>query len=451
MQLSNLKMQPTAGFEESKVKKAANQHVLIDKSSNIEVSGCYFHESFDYDSPSGYGVVMYNGTGECLIENNIFKTLRHSIMLQYAANGNVVSHNYLTDSRDDDGAGNSDLVFHGNYPFRNLIEGNSCEHLHFDTKGCDNGPKNVVFRNNARTQNISAGWWPFGITATEIACVANESNQCINLIGNSHDSWDNDEGGPWSFCLGGHGPNGDNTANGNSILYAVLPPFMTGITTMPVFGPGSLNAAILPAEQRFNSGQIRTVGDNCEECGEIPPPPLVVTATVWPCATDGIGHQFPGSIMLSITGGTPPYSTAWGPGVINTTTTDADFLNPVFWTATVTDANGVMFMISGFTGPCDEMFKQEAASAETEEKTFEISVYPNPSNGNASLKMELPKEELMKIEIYAIDGRKIRDYSPSAKLTSGIHELAIEGIPQGIYILRVIHGTEIRSLRLISQ
>ena len=71
-------------------------HVSINTSLNILVDGCYFHDAFTYDGVGmrGYGVALSHHTSECLITNNIFKHLRHAMMIKTGSNGNVFSYNY---------------------------------------------------------------------------------------------------------------------------------------------------------------------------------------------------------------------------------------------------------------------------------------------------------------------------------------------------------------------
>ena len=127
-------------------------HISILNSSNIEVSGSYFHGAFSYGGGGeGYGVVCHLSTGDCLIENNIFKHLRHAMLLQAGANGNIYAYNYsLQQQRTElpsDAA--ADIVLHGNYPYANLLEGNIAQNIGGDASHGKNGPANVFFRNRA--------------------------------------------------------------------------------------------------------------------------------------------------------------------------------------------------------------------------------------------------------------------------------------------------------------
>lgn len=133
-------------------------HISIMNSSNIEVTGSYFHGAFSYGGGGeGYGVVCHLSTGDCLVENNIFKHLRHAMLLQAGTNGNIYSYNYsLEQTRTElpsDAAG--DIVLHGNYPYANLFEGNIAQNVGGDASHGINGPANVFFRNRAQHYGIA--------------------------------------------------------------------------------------------------------------------------------------------------------------------------------------------------------------------------------------------------------------------------------------------------------
>jgi Pectate lyase superfamily protein/Secretion system C-terminal sorting domain len=133
-------------------------HISIMNSSNIEVTGSYFHGAFSYGGGgSAYGVVCHLSTGDCLIENNIFRNLRHAMLLQAGTNGNIYSYNYsLQQKRTEfpsDAAG--DIVLHGNYAYANLFEGNIAQNIGGDASHGKNGPANVFFRNRALHYGIA--------------------------------------------------------------------------------------------------------------------------------------------------------------------------------------------------------------------------------------------------------------------------------------------------------
>ena len=70
-------------------------HIDIGTSTNIVVTGSYFQDAYSYgDGGKGYGIMINSTSGECLVMDNIFKHLRHSMIFQSGANGNVFAYNY---------------------------------------------------------------------------------------------------------------------------------------------------------------------------------------------------------------------------------------------------------------------------------------------------------------------------------------------------------------------
>ena len=134
--------------------KTNYSHIELAKSADIEISNNYFHESLSHgDGGRGYGIALQYSTSECLIENNIFRRLRHSMLVQAGANGNVFGYNYSlipywTDvALPSNSAG--EIVCHGNYPFSNLWEGNIVDNIIVDDAHGINGPYNAFLRNRA--------------------------------------------------------------------------------------------------------------------------------------------------------------------------------------------------------------------------------------------------------------------------------------------------------------
>lgn len=151
--------------------KTCRHHVEIYKSSHIEVSGCYFHHARSYNQGGrGYGVSITFSSTNCLVENNIFKYLRHAMVVQGGANSNVIAYNYSREQHWEDtrvpdwmlGLG-GDLLVHGNYPYANLMENNWVEKIWADDACPDipdwiyeceervNGPYSAFVRNKAQT------------------------------------------------------------------------------------------------------------------------------------------------------------------------------------------------------------------------------------------------------------------------------------------------------------
>jgi hypothetical protein len=150
-------------------------HVDVRLSANITVRSSYFHEGHGYGSGGkAYGVCVHSTSGSCLVVNNIFRKLRHSILLQSGANGNVFAYNFSTDPYWTDVAApaNSagDIVLHGNYPYLNLFEGNIVQNIVIDDSHGKNGHHNTFFRNRAEL---------YGIIMSN-----NPATDSVNLVGN---------------------------------------------------------------------------------------------------------------------------------------------------------------------------------------------------------------------------------------------------------------------------
>ncbi len=139
--------------------KSNMSHLTFSKSYRNSVSDCYFHHAFDYGGGGkAYGVELSYSASNCLVENNIFDNLRHSVLIQSGANGNVISGNYSINPfwteaiLPANSAG--ELVLHGNYTFANLFEGNQVGNIVVDNSHGINGPGNVFYRNRAELWGI---------------------------------------------------------------------------------------------------------------------------------------------------------------------------------------------------------------------------------------------------------------------------------------------------------
>ncbi|MBI1183460.1 T9SS type A sorting domain-containing protein [bacterium] len=134
-------------------------HVEITNSHNITVSGSFFRFANAYGGGGqGYGVLLQYGSSNCLVENNIFEYLRHAMILQAGANGNVLAYNYSVKPHWEEtqlpGNSSGDLVLHGNYPFANLFEGNIVQNIVVDDSHGKNGPYNTFFKNTAELYGL---------------------------------------------------------------------------------------------------------------------------------------------------------------------------------------------------------------------------------------------------------------------------------------------------------
>ena len=125
-------------------------HVWMERGFECEIRQNYFHDAFVFGGDGqGYGVCCGKRTSDCLIEDNVFYHLRHSMIVGIGANGNVYGYNYSAERALDpvSGTPQADVSVHGNYVFMNLFEGNVFEDADVPDWYWPAGPGNTLFRN----------------------------------------------------------------------------------------------------------------------------------------------------------------------------------------------------------------------------------------------------------------------------------------------------------------
>ena len=268
-QVSNLKFSRTAncwvsGIESDKCNFA---HVDVEYSSNHSISKSYFHDAHNYGSGGkAYGVMLHFTSNECLVEDNIFNHLRHSMILQAGANGNVFSYNYSLDPFwtgvffPSNSAG--EIVLHGNWPYANLFEGNDVGNIVVDNSHNANGPHNTFLRNRARGYGIffsdtsSPGQHFIGneITNDSLGAPFNSLNYFIQ--GSNHLLFGNN-------YLGNIDPIGTDSLPILSYTYSSIPNFIPSNQWAGIGPPNNLNSVSIPAKDRYIYNAIFS-----NSCGE---------------------------------------------------------------------------------------------------------------------------------------------------------------------------------------
>jgi len=127
----------------------ARHHLNASYCSHLEISGCYFHDAPSYGGGGhGYGLTLYASTTNTLVENNIFRHLRHAMVSGGGANCNVWTYNY---SREQVCEGlpptYRDIDLHAKYPYASLYEQNWVVTIGADDAFGNNGPYNAFVRN----------------------------------------------------------------------------------------------------------------------------------------------------------------------------------------------------------------------------------------------------------------------------------------------------------------
>jgi hypothetical protein len=231
-------------------------HITCETVYACEFSHNYFHHAYDYGGDGhGYGISLSLHTTDCLIENNIFNHLRHAMLTQLGASGNVFGYNYSTENVQGTGETNlnqgwtpCDISMHGHFPNNNLYESNVVQEIDISDYWGPCGSGNTIFRNkvlkegidildHSHNQNILANIIPtvsFGVLIdTGITGTLNHGNTINGLT-----QW-------------------DNTITDHSFLssyYLTSKPSFYTTESWPAFGPDVSGTLKIPAENRFEQG-----------------------------------------------------------------------------------------------------------------------------------------------------------------------------------------------------
>jgi len=250
-------------------------HVKVARSSEIEITGSYFHHSIAYQGGQAYGVLVEWRSTNVLVENNIFEHLRHSMIVARGASGNVFGYNYSFDQFSHDNSYNEnylgDINVHGHFPFANLFEGNICEFIQIDDFWGFAGPNNTFFRNRSLQRVNQVQNHGYQLNWDKIDQSFYNLGYGQNVVGNWFDYQNNDGQGISYIGLNGNPPaneieeyniqhnvdSGDQTGNinsteiGISLYHTNRPSFNTN--DWP-FDPNNYQS--LSAYSRYQSGDF---------------------------------------------------------------------------------------------------------------------------------------------------------------------------------------------------
>lgn len=336
--------------------KTCEHHVKIKYSAHIEISGCYFYNANEKGNGGwGYGVDLSASTTNCLVENNIFRKLRHAMIVQDGANCNVFGYNYSIDQEwwgdygnggiDDypDGSG-ADLCIHGDYPYSNLFEGNSVVKIWADAAHGDNGPYNTLFRNHTHNERESYiwnadytnfignsnsngcdkdpsdfdEWFLYDLIQGWNTKVSNNVKDIYTNYYQDHypwETWSNLTHGYWAFWIqdGFWGPHfvSHSFLNDCSYYYSTQPSFMNGYEWPPL-GPYTNfdldqyvdplpDDWVTPAQDRYNDNGPKIY---IPYPTQWPPQPLTVTIS----GPTDLGYNEQGTFTANPSGGSGNYT-----------------------------------------------------------------------------------------------------------------------------------------------
>ena len=238
---------------------AVHSHIAISDSANITVRDSYFNDAYRHDGGGhGYGAQVLDTATHCLIENNVFRNLRHAMIWKEGANGTVYAYNYSTDGKQDGSPAAKDISGHGHYAFANLIEGNIAQFIHASDYWGAIGPNNTFLRNRTAEERIliEDGTKNQNVIGNELVFT---TSHFVVVDGTSTGAYvhGNNEGGNLQWR------SGEIQTVVSSYYYSATPGFWNISDPWPSMGPERTPGAFtIPAKHRWdiNQMQIFTAG-----------------------------------------------------------------------------------------------------------------------------------------------------------------------------------------------
>jgi hypothetical protein len=162
-------------------------------------------------------------------------------------------------------------------------------------------------------------------------------------------------------------------------------------------------------------------------------------------AANPIDEDAGGSSPYTVTGGTSPYTYSWsGPGGFTSTNQDLTGLTSAAdagnYVLTVTDGNGCIATQTITVTGLNELNRE-----------YNISMYPNPNNGQFVLSMEGLAGESMSYSIIDNAGRIVLSKDLGNVRATRIESIDMAGAAAGIYQVRLVIGSDLHSLRFVKQ
>jgi hypothetical protein len=136
-----------------------NFHVNVDLNYGTVIRDSRFEQTWQLNcgGNSCYGAWINNRSTDCLVENNIFKHTRHSLITEYGGTGNIFGYNYSLEPLNENGVLTDylmgDISTHGGEPRMNLWEGNTAAKIQNDNV-LGSARWNTYFRNNVEVKSI---------------------------------------------------------------------------------------------------------------------------------------------------------------------------------------------------------------------------------------------------------------------------------------------------------
>ncbi len=153
--------------------------------------------------------------------------------------------------------------------------------------------------------------------------------------------------------------------------------------------------------------------------------------------TDEIQGGTLGSVNLTPAGGTAPYTYNWSNG---TTTEDLAAVSAGSYSCTITDANGCSYAVSATVS--------FVTGVENVKDNFSVSVYPNPTQNNTLIELNLNTAENVTVEIYNLGGQLVRQFAAGNVLSTKF-EVNFSNEAAGVYYAKVKAGDANATIRIV--
>jgi hypothetical protein len=179
-----------------------------------------------------------------------------------------------------------------------------------------------------------------------------------------------------------------------------------------------------------------TNASNCSTTSNITvtqPAVLVVTTT---SVSDNAGAGV-GSATAVAVGGTAPYTFAWD-GTVGTATLSN--LTTGTYSVSVTDVNGCTDTSS--------VFVDNSSNTSNIDYLTNLSITPNPTNGNVMIDLELSQNADISISIYTITGVLVQEFSPE-NTTQKRALLDLSNNANGLYLVRFVIDNQVFTKKLV--
>jgi hypothetical protein len=227
-------------------------HIQVSGGIGFEARENFVHRSFSYgNGGQGYGIELGWQATDALVENNVFDSLRHAMMVHVGVVGSVFGYNHAERNLQGEGETNlnsgwipPDISIHGHWAQMNLFEGNSVQEIGISDYWGPMGPGNTYARNVVRGEGI----------------FLYDHSDDQNLVGNVSTKW-TDDGTSKGILRHGEKVGSSTTwASGitdrtipASYYLATRPAWWTGSLSWPSMG-SDVASSRNPAELRFDAG-----------------------------------------------------------------------------------------------------------------------------------------------------------------------------------------------------